>query len=322
MRMIQKHGGRFLAKIAKYNSKRDFDDMLEKLLNHTKYLTTDKDDDFLILCAGDTGTGKSMLALHAFDYYMKEHADIKYVGLTKGSFATGFKEVQKVPKGFKFLLNDEANINKRDALSKYNKDLLDLYYSCRGLNIVHWWNNPSVEMIDKPFIKDRVKGFILITTKDIDRPRVYYYFTKNSLLKILEKYKNLDIKTINKVKKKYALYKGWFRDYSGELKMDYLNKKNPRMIEKVDDFVAKYGDVKGHDDSLRINEVAEKTGYAKSTISEYMRRKIIPEHLYFKKNNSPVSLNFFKPEVVDFLLERANNVVSNIERVNNGLKKG
>ena len=320
--MIQKHGGRFLAKIAKYNSKRDFDDMLEKLLNHTKYLTTDKDDDFLILCAGDTGTGKSMLALHAFDYYMKEHADIKYVGLTKGSFATGFKEVQKVPKGFKFLLNDEANINKRDALSKYNKDLLDLYYSCRGLNIVHWWNNPSVEMIDKPFIKDRVKGFILITTKDIDRPRVYYYFTKNSLLKILEKYKNLDIKTINKVKKKYALYKGWFRDYSGELKMDYLNKKNPRMIEKVDDFVAKYGDVKGHDDSLRINEVAEKTGYAKSTISEYMRRKIIPEHLYFKKNNSPVSLNFFKPEVVDFLLERANNVVSNIERVNNGLKKG
>ena len=307
--MIQKHGGRSLAKKASYDNNRGFDTMLEKLLDYVKILTTKKDDDFLILCVGDTGTGKSMLSLHAFEYYMKQHADIKYVGLTKGSFATGFKEVQNVPRGFKFLLNDEANINKRDALSKYNKDLLDLYYSCRGLNIFHWWNNPSVEMIDKPFIKDRVKGFILITTKDVNRPRVYYYFTKNSLLKILEKYKNLDIKTISKVKNKYALFKGWFKDYNGDLKMDYLDKKNPRMLEKVDDFVSKYGDVKVVEDVLTVCDVAEKTGYGKGTIQNYVVRKIIPEHLVFKKNNSARGLNYFKPEVVDFLLERANSFV-------------
>ena len=96
-------------------------------------------------------------------------------------------------------------------------------------------------MIDKPFIKDRLKGCFLITTKSIDKPRIYYYFDQNGLLRILDKYKNLDFKTIRKVRKKYAVYKGWFRDYKGPLRQPYLNKKNPRMHEKVDEFFAKYG---------------------------------------------------------------------------------
>lgn len=288
-------------KASLYDKNRDYDANLDKVLGYVRHLTTEKDDDFLILCAGDTGTGKSMLMMHALDKYMSDYKSVDYVGLTKGSFASGFKKVQDVPVGFKFLGNDEANISKRDALSKYNKDLLDLYYSCRGLNIFHWWNNPSVDIIDKPFIKDRVKGFILITTKDKNRPRVYYYFTKNALIKIFEKYKNLDIKTIKKVKGKYASYKGWFRDYQGSLREDYLAKKNPRMIEKVDDFVGKYGD-KESDNLLGVKSLSDVTGYACNSIRNFVSNKTIPPEYYVQEAPGlPVK---FKEECISFLLKR------------------
>lgn len=295
-------------KTAKYNKDRDYDELLDTIMNHVKYLITEKDDDFLILCAGDTGTGKSMLMMHTLDKFMNGHKSVEYVGLTKGSFASGFKKVQAVPKGYKFLGNDEANISKRDALSKYNKDLLDLYYSCRGLNIFHWWNNPSVDIIDKPFIKDRVKGFILITTKDKDRPRIYYYFTKNALIKIFEKYKNLDIKTIKKVKGKYALYKGWFKDYKGELKRDYLDKKNPRMIEKVDDFVNKYGD-KELEDVLTTKSVSDLTNYTSDYIKNLVRNGTIPQHFCIR--NEKGFITKFKKEILAFLYERKKRTSDN-----------
>ena len=288
-------------KQASYDKDRDYDAILDRLLSHIKFLITKKDDDFLILCAGDTGTGKSMLMMHALDKFMGEYKSVDYVGLTRGSFATGFKKAQSVPRGFKFLGNDEANISKREALTQYNRDLLDLYYSCRGLNIFHWWNNPSVDMIDKPFIKDRVKGFILITTKDMDRPRVYYYFTKNALVKIFEKYKDLDIKTIRKVRKKYALFKGWFKDYNGSLRKDYLDKKNPRMVEKVDFFVGKYGD-REKDGTLSRRVVGELTGYKQGYIATLIRTGVIPAEFVVKLN--PEEPAFLKEEVVPFLLEK------------------
>lgn len=291
-------------KTAKYNKDRDYDELLDSIMSHVKYLITEKDDDFLILCAGDTGTGKSMLMMHTLDRFMNGHKSVEYVGLTKGSFASGFKKVQAVPKGYKFLGNDEANISKRDALSKYNKDLLDLYYSCRGLNIFHWWNNPSVDIIDKPFIKDRVKGFILITTKDKDRPRIYYYFTKNALIKIFEKYKNLDIKTIKKVKGKYATYKGWFKDYNGALKQEYLDKKNPRMIEKVDDFVEKYGDKE--DEGLTTKAIADFSGYTTETVRRMSKDGIIPSSFLIESRGS--TRLKFKKETLIFLEERKKNI--------------
>jgi hypothetical protein len=160
-----------------------------------------------------------------------------------------------------------------------------------------------VDIIDKPFIKDRVKGFILITTKDNDRPRIYYYFTKASLIKILDKYKNLDIKTINKVKKKYAVYRGWFKDYNGDLKIDYLNKKNPRMIEKVDDFFNKYGDdcIVDEDSFVDTKFVSQATGYSRDYVRNMPKLGIIPPEYYV--NEGFGSKKMFKRSVIPFLIE-------------------
>ena len=208
----------------------------------TKFLKHRKDDN-LILCVGGTNTGKSMLSLHMMQLYMGDQASIKYIGLDQSQFANALKAVKDKPTLPKFLCHDEANISKRDAMTRYNKSVIDLYFSIRGLRIFHWWNTPSLDMIDKPFVDEVLKGVILITDKSVHRPRVYYYFRQSGILKILKKYDNLKIDTIKRVRKKYAWYRGWFKDYNGYLRPAYEKKKQARMDCKVDDFYKEYGKV-------------------------------------------------------------------------------
>lgn len=295
-----------------------YDPHLKLRQRFIKYLLTHKDDDYLLLCAGDTGSGKSMLMLHVMDEFMGEYADTSFIGLTRSSFADAFTKIRNVPKEFRFLANDEANISKREALTKYNRDLLDLYYSCRGLNIFHWWNNPSVDMIDKPFIKDRVKGFILIVSKDVKRPRAYYFFTKENLLRILDKYGDIELKTIRKVRKKYSSFKGWFRDYDGRLKKPYLDMKNPRMLEKVDEFQEKYGkEVNGFtEEYYPSRKVALLTGYKSSYVAELCKKGFLVEDEDFKKGPGG---RIYNQKAVAKLLERRTTA----KYANSGLiKKG
>ena len=261
----------------KYDKNRAYDSMLSKLIVSIKDKITRKDDDFLVLAIGDTGSGKSMLMLHVYDEFAGDEACIDQVSFTKDGFADSLNLALRHDKGIRFVGNDEANVSKRDALSKFNKDLLDLYYSIRGLNIFHWWSNPSVDMIDKPFIKDRVKGLFLITTKSMDRPRVYYYFKKDKLLQVYEKYKNLDIKTLRSVRKRYSFYKGWFRDYNGRLKQAYLDKKNPRMVDKVKEFLNKYGTVKTNTGQKLYDKhyVAQMLQYSPSTVSTFLKTGVL-----------------------------------------------
>jgi predicted transcriptional regulator len=134
-----------------------------------------------------------------------------------------------------------------------------------------------VDIIDKPFIKDRVKGMFFITTKSVDKPRIYYYFTKNRLLSIYEKYGNLDVKTVRKVRRKYSLYRGWFRDYKGFLKEPYLAKKNPRMVDKVKEFVLKFGSRKTVNGEKLYDKklVANLLNYSPTTISKYVNNGVL-----------------------------------------------
>lgn len=269
------------------NTERDYDDLLYRLIhNKIKPLTAEKDDDFLVMAIGEPGCGKSMLMLHAFDEYAKEYADISYVGFTEADFAKSMNTIQvdDVPRGFRFVGNDEANISKRNALSKYNKKLLDLYFAVRGLNIFHWWNNPSIDMIDKPFVKERLKGLFLITTKSMTKPRLYYYFNQNGIIRILDKYKNLEFKTIYKVRKKYAVYQGWFKDYNGHLKKDYLNKKNNRMKEKVEEFFKSYGKGLVSDNKeyiYTVGRLAELTKYSTNYIHKFVVEGILKPKIHY-----------------------------------------
>lgn len=243
--------------IMPYKPKEDYDDGLKLLAKSATTFLRDQNDDNLIIAIGPRNTGKSMLMLHMMQMFMGKEASVDYIGLNRQQFAEALKRAKDKPNLPRFCANDEANISKRDAMTKFNKRVIDLYYSIRGLKIFHFWCNPSLDMLDKPFIEELVKGIILITDKSDDRPRVYYYFRKKGILKILNKYGDLKLDTIKKVRKKYSWYRGWFRDYDGPLRAAYEEKKTARMNFKVDDFFNEYGNV---DDKLSRKELKTALG--------------------------------------------------------------
>ena len=247
--------------IAPYRTDKPYDIGLEKVVATVKRTILEKDDDFFIICTATRGAGKTTLMFHFYEEYAGvSNASVAQVALTRPDFARAIKTAKDM-KLHRFVGYDEANVSKRDALTKWNRAVMDLYYSIRGLQMFHWWNNPSAEMLDKPFIEECVKGLIFIFTKDIKRPRLYYYFTKDDLLDLLEKHGNLKHRTLKKYAKQYAYYRGWFKDYNGPLKTAYLAKKMDRMEQKVDDFHTEYG----LEDGKTIAAYSKSSGISEST---------------------------------------------------------
>lgn len=310
---------------AYYNKERNFDELLEKIIKSVYQKLNVDEDDFLLLCCGSPGTGKSMLMLHALRTYMKELASADFIGLDKSSFANAMKTAKDKPLP-RFVGNDEANISKRDSLSKYNKYLIDMYLSIRGLRIFHWWSNPSMDIIDKHFIEERIKGVIFITTKDKDRPRIYYYFRKQDLLKIWEKYGNLKLNQLNKIKKEYAFFKGWFKDYPmDDLRKAYQKKKDSRMDFKVEEFFEKYGEEEElikTQGMLKPYTMCRLLGITRPTLKKYAEE--LKESKEFKEeliSYMPDGTLIFNKECVSIfgkmLRERKYKKMANLRNLNN-----
>lgn len=219
--------------IAKFLPEKGHDEGVYKIIESVNQ-GLNGDDDFLLLVIGPTGTGKSSLMLHFYEAFDPEGCDIKYIGLNRYAHAEALKNAKDKPDK-RFCSNDEADISKRDHATKYNKNILKLMWQIRGLNIWHWWNNPSGDMIDKPLIEERINGVIYMNDKSKDKPRIYHYFTKKALIEIFEKEKNLKWQTLEKYKR-LAFYVGAFTKYEGKLKKDYLVEKEKKMASAVDDF--------------------------------------------------------------------------------------
>ena len=226
------------------------DTYFQQFIEIIKKRVRDDDDDFLMLCVGETGTGKSNIMLEAMELYNPE-LSVDYVGLDPKDHATALNAAKNY-KGLRFCALDEADVQKRNAITKYNKRLISLYSAIRGLNIFHWWNNPSLDMIDKFFVKEKINAVMYIFTRG--KPlRYYYLFRKEAIVKILEKEKgSLTLKMLRKHKKE-ALFMGWFKQYEGELLEPYMEKKKARMEVHVENFFEEFAD----DDKQRICDIAK-----------------------------------------------------------------
>ena len=222
-----------------YVKGRNFDPYLSYIIKGLKEKIKKKNDDFLLFCTGTTGTGKSSLMMHAYEEYDPEGSNIKFIGLNRKDHSEALFLAKEKP-GIRFCSYDEAMVSKRDHMQKYNKDLLQLYFQIRGINIFHWWNNPSVDILDKPFIEERLKGLIFIFTKNNNVPRLYYYFTKKALLQIWLKEKKLSHNVLHK-NAPLAMFRGWFKPYKGKLWEPYCIKKDSKMVVSIDEFYQKYG---------------------------------------------------------------------------------
>ena len=246
------------------------DDHLPRVIKHIVQGLQRKDDDFLLMIVGTTGTGKSNLLMMIYEMYSAATGttpSITQIALNSEDFAHAWGHV--ISDNNKFVGYDEANVNRREWASQYNRDLMKLYWGNRGLKVFNGWCNPSLEWIDRPFIEERIKGVIFIHTKG-ERYRKYWYFTKKSLLLMLEKYQNLKHHTLLKHGSKYALYEGFFTKYDGILKQDYLLKKQDKMTDLVGEFVQKYN--KG--EALSLAAAAKKLTMNEKTLKKYLAHAI------------------------------------------------
>lgn len=238
-----------------------YDDHFRKVISIAQQ-STESDDDCLLICAGDTGSGKTRLLLHAYELYAGTEADSNQIALSRHRFARALKNTYQLRK--KFLGYDEANITSREAITRWNRELIDIYMNIRGLNIFHWWNNPSLQLLDKPFIEERVKGIFFITTKHRDKPRSYYFFTQAGFLRMLETHGNVKHNTIRRYGRRYATYMGWFRDYKGPLLSIYQQQKIDHMKEKVSRFVLEFGG----EETRTVNHLSVEIGHSHTTVKK------------------------------------------------------
>lgn len=308
--------------ITPYDKTKSYDFGAEFLCKMAKKACFEKDNDMLTLVVGKTGSGKSNLGLWLQYIYMGDEADIKLIALTRKSFADGLKYIKSRPQP-RFLMYDEANVSKRDSLASWNKEIIDLYLSIRGKNIWHLWNNPSLDYIDKQFIKERVTGVIYVRGQNRDG-RFYYYYKQKDILAILDKYDNLYLDTIDKVRDRYAFFRGWFNEYNGPLKQKYLEMKENRMDEKIDLFAEKYGSNEGYgfqesarmlkvhyttlrkyfDEGLSNGEIIQGSDFYISCVGKYILSKELLEKLRIKMIDNQNRYSFRKKVIFNGIVPK------------------
>lgn len=282
---------------ATYQKGNDYDNYFVKLIRGIKKKIVENNDDFLLVCVGVTGSGKSNLSLHGYELYDADNMSINNIAFKESDFADRLEYVSK-QEHLKFLCYDEANVNKRNSMKTWNKDLIDIYFSIRGKNILHWWNNPSVEMIDKAFVKEKINGLIYVATKSKDKPRIYYFFRKEDLLKIL--YNENDCLTLDKLasNRRNAFYIGCFKKYKGKLLDAYLCKKEERMDCKITDFKNKYGT---KEVLLNASQIARKLNMSNDVVYKLINKYIKEDKLLLNTHYiiNGVGQKKFKEEAIN-----------------------
>jgi len=219
----------------------------QELINIIKLIDnkiTNNNDDCLILNIGITGSGKSTLS--AIQYRIlcdlrETTPNPERIILTRQDFANNIGNIDKWPRKDRVIIYDELELSKRNSMTKWNKEIMTLYFKIRGLNCLHIWNHPSLEMIDKAFIQERINGVFFIFDKHNDKPRRYLFFRKKDILSMLGKHKKLHLETLKEHGREYAFYMGFFSKYEGEIMDRYTSIKQSGMESAIKDFQKKYG---------------------------------------------------------------------------------
>jgi len=303
-------------------SKEPYDEGLKYLASMIKEgLSKNNKDDFLLVIVGGTNTGKSSLMLHLYEEISGGDVDCDLVAWDQEGFANALKKNRSIDpdEKIRFLGYDEGNVSGRNAMTKWNKDLIDLYLAIRQYRIFHVWCNPSADMLDKPFIEGIVKGLIFLKDKT-PHIRRYYYFSKEKLLSFYKDQK-LSLYNLNKFKKKYASFRGWYKKYDGQLWKNYNINKESRMEKKIDYIYDTYGK---YEDFIRSGDMSKKIGISASTIIKYAK-KLTDEGFLTSDQCKLTATGYwvFKPSLAETFLDYAQKLRQGvIEKTAKNLEKG
>lgn len=229
-------------KVSKFNSDIGCDEDLRSVMRLIKEKMIKNNDDCLILNVGATGSGKSTLSGYQYDLYrFPEQGDPNKICLTMKDFADLIGELNKYEQPERVIIYDELELSKRSSMTRWNKDVMTLYFKIRGLQALHIWNHPSLQMIDRAFIQERINGVFFCIDKSTDRPRRYFFFRKQDILSMLDKYKSLNLDILKAHGQSYAYYMGFYGKYKGTLMERYSSIKSNGMDDAIKEFQKKYG---------------------------------------------------------------------------------
>lgn len=230
--------------IGRYVKSEYCDEELIKVMRLIDDRIRKNNDDCLILNIGVTGSGKSTLSAIQYEIIAKERGittNPDRIILTRQDFANNIGQINQWDKLERVIIYDELELSKRNSMTKWNKEIMGLYFKIRGLNCLHIWNHPSLEMIDKAFIQEKINGVFFIFDKCNDKPRRYLFFRKKDILSLLGKHKKLHLEILKEHGREYAFYMGFFGKYNGALMHRYVDIKEAGMSDAIKEFQRKYG---------------------------------------------------------------------------------
>lgn len=245
---------------APYRAGQPTDDMLPKLVGSAKSNMIKGNDDRLFLIVGDTGSGKSTLLQHIITWYSPA-PNVNNIVLRRQDFAVQQHAVnEQSQQGIKdlFLGLDEASVGRRDAMSSWVKDIINLYMTNRVFGILHLWAWPSAKLIESTFIEERIAGIFFCYTKDHDKPRRYVFFKKADLLKMIEDGLELSNYNLKKYRNKYGTYRGCYIKYTGPLLEAYKEIKIESALKISEEFKNKWQDGTGAKEATETTETDAK----------------------------------------------------------------
>lgn len=258
---------------APYKWTEPYDDFLKNLILSAKKDMEAVNDDRLYITVGPTGSGKSMLSFHIIHLFAGDKLSLDHLAGTRESFA---RKVKDATDRFQFggerglpLWFDEADSDNMEQNAKWNKKLFSLYMKIRFLQFFHIWCWPSLKAVDKRFVEERVNGIFFCYTKEKDKPRLYAYFSKKSIIKLLEDDISLNYHNMRKYKDTHAAWIGRFRDYEGPFKKEYIESKHQSGFDTVNDFYEQFANVSG--------EVKAKTLPQDEVKQKYIREPVLSQ---------------------------------------------
>ena len=281
----------------------NLDNMFKIIKHHHKMMTTDKDDK-VIAVVGNTGSGKSTLIKHIYDYYYtnilnikpEEEDLLKFFCHTDQDYAEALHEAKD--KKHYMIVHDEAvNIlYSKETITKKNRSIAKLFNIIRAKQYYHIFAIPKIWRLDREIKEDRLKGLINVIKVGKFRYACYYnarelpYLFKE--LEVMRKvYKDseheVDIKlckTMPTIVCQFPDYQGWVQDMYDLKKEENMNNAIDEVYQTISDKTEKaenlknpYTQKKLTDKQQRIydllmtkipkKDVAEQMGVGSSVIS-------------------------------------------------------
>lgn len=288
---------------------------LRKQILYRKMRVMNRHQDTFIFIGGDTGAGKSVMAMHLVDLWTNGHITDDMLILDDDDIKNRLREcIQETDVWKRVIWYDEANITTRRAMSGENVNLIKLYRRLRELQGLHIFCNPSVHDIDY-FVTDRAHLLIWLIGKDKyvkkdDGTKVpyrnYFLFTKENLMRVVSKYGRLTVDKMKSIGGKECNHIGNCFMYEGEFFDIYKRKKQDRLVKNVMEFTEMIGGDKMYSLAEAGRTLLVSPRVLKLYVDEMKQKGVLTNG-----NVSPLGRRYYSEEEVqkikEYLLEAKQN---------------